>query len=274
METRSDTANRIVGRKPVLEAIKAGTQIEKILVLQGVHGGIIEEIRSAARQGRITIVDVRREEFRALIDETTSQGVIAMTVSRKPLLSLDQLLSLVQARTEPGFLLVLDEIEDPQNLGALVRTAECAGVHGVILPKHHSAPVGPAAVKASAGATEHMVIAEVTNVVSAIEELKKEQFWIVGLEGSGSTLYTAADYTGPIALVVGNEGKGIRRLVKEHCDFLVSIPIRGRVRSLNASVAGAIVMYEVLKQRERPHSHPVPSPSPNPGEGEGTKGSR
>ncbi len=249
MDTRTDTTNRIVGRKPVLEAIKAGTQIEKILILQGVHGGIIEEIRSAARRARVTILDVRREEFRALIDETTSQGVIALTASKKQLMTLETLLSHVRTQTEPGFLLILDEIEDPQNLGALVRTAECGGVHGVIVPKHHSAPVGPAAVKASAGATEHMAIAEVTNMVNALEELKKEGYWIAGLEGTGTNLYSTVDYTGPIALVVGNEGKGIRRLVKEHCDYLVSIPIRGKVSSLNASVAGAIVMYEAVKQR-------------------------
>lgn len=249
METRRDTSNRIVGRKPVLEAIKAGTRIEKILLLQGVHGGIIEEIRTTANRARVTVVDLRREEFRALADETASQGVIALTVARKELLSLEQLLSRIRGQAEPGFLLVCDEIEDPQNLGALVRTAECAGVHGVIVPRHHSAPVGPATVKASAGATEHMAIAEVTNMVNALEELKKEGFWIAGLEGSGTTLYTTADYTGPIALVVGNEGKGIRRLVKEHCDFLVSIPIRGKVSSLNASVAGALVMYKVVEQR-------------------------
>jgi 23S rRNA (guanosine2251-2'-O)-methyltransferase len=273
MENRGNTGSRIAGRKPVLEALRAGTQLERILILQGVHGAVIEEIRSTARQARVTVLDLRREEFRALADETTSQGVIAMTVSKKPLMQLDQLLSLARTRTEPGFLLILDEIEDPQNLGALIRTAECAGVHGVIVPKHHSAPVGPAAVKASAGATEHMAIAEVTNVVNAIEELKQEGFWIAGLEGSGSTSYTAADYTGPTALIVGNEGKGIRRLVKEHCDFLVSIPVLGKVSSLNASVAGALVMYEALRQRVRPHPHPIPSPSPHLGEGEGTEGS-
>jgi 23S rRNA (guanosine2251-2'-O)-methyltransferase len=249
METSPNSARRIAGRKPVLEALRAGTRIEKILILQGVHGGIIEEIRTAARRAHVPVVDAGREEFYALADETTSQGTIALTAGKKQLLSLEQMLSLVHGRTEPGFLLLLDEIEDPQNLGALIRTAECAGVQGVIVPRHHSAPVGPAAVKASAGATEHMAIAEVTNVVNAAEELKKEGFWIVGLDGSSTTLYTAAGYRGPIALVVGNEGKGIRRLVKEHCDFLVSIPVLGKVSSLNASVAGALVMYEVLKQR-------------------------
>ncbi len=249
METSPNSARRIAGRKPVLEALKAGTRIEKILILQGVHGGIIEEIRTAAKRAHVPVVDAGREEFYAVAEERTSQGTIALTANGKQLQSLEQMLSFVHGRTEPGFLLLLDEIEDPQNLGALIRTAECAGVQGVIVPRHHSAPVGPAAVKASAGATEHMAIAEVTNIVNAVEELKNEGFWIVGLEGSGTTLYTAADYRGPTALVVGNEGKGIRRLVKEHCDFLVSIPVLGKVSSLNASVAGALVMYEAVKQR-------------------------
>jgi 23S rRNA (guanosine2251-2'-O)-methyltransferase len=250
MENRAGSASRIAGRKPVLEALKAGTQVERILILQGVRGEIIEAIREAARGAHVPVMDVNRERFQALADETASQGIIALTASRRQMLSLEQILARVREQSEPGFLLILDEIEDPQNLGALIRTAECAGVHGVIVPRHHSAPVGPAAVKASAGATEHMAIAEVTNVVNAIEELKKEGFWIAGLEGSGTTHYSAADYTGPVALIVGNEGKGIRRLVKEHCDFLVSIPVRGRVSSLNASVAGAIVMYEAVKQRK------------------------
>jgi 23S rRNA (guanosine2251-2'-O)-methyltransferase len=249
MDNRGSSGSKIAGRKPVLEALRAGTPVERILLLQGVRGGIIDEIRNAARQAGVTVSDVSRETFQSHADETTSQGIIALTASRKQLLSLDEILSGVHARMEPGFLLILDEIEDPQNLGALIRTAECAGVQGIIVPKHHSAPVGPAAVKASAGATEHMAIAEVTNVVNAIEELKKERFWIAGLEGSGTTSYAAGNYTGPIALVVGNEGKGIRRLVKEHCDFLVSIPVLGKVSSLNASVAGALVMYEVVRQR-------------------------
>jgi 23S rRNA (guanosine2251-2'-O)-methyltransferase len=249
MDNRGVSGSKIAGRKPVLEALRAGTPVERILILQGVRGGIIDEIRTAARQAGVPVSEVNKEKFQSQADETTSQGVIALTVSRKQLLTLEQVLSRVHALAEPGFLLILDEIEDPQNLGALIRTAECAGVHGVILPKHHAAPVGPAAVKASAGATEHMAIAEVTNVVNTIEDLKKEGFWIAGLEGSGTTLYSAADYTGPIALIVGNEGKGIRRLVKEHCDFLVSIPVGGKVSSLNASVAGALVMYEVVRQR-------------------------
>ena len=257
MEPRGSTPGRIAGRKPVMEALKAGTQIEKILLLHGVHGGIIDEIRNAARRVHIPVADLPKEDFRTFADDITSQGIVALTPGRKQLLSLDQLIFAVRGRSEPGFLLLLDEIEDPQNLGALIRTAECAGVHGVILPKHHSAPIGPAAVKASAGATEHMAIAEVINIVNAIEELKNERFWIAGLEGSGTTPYTAGDYTGPIALIVGNEGKGIRRLVKEHCDFLVSIPVRGKVSSLNASVAGALVMYEVVRQRGKVHTPPA-----------------
>ncbi len=251
MDARGNTSSRIAGRKPVLEGLRAGTPMEKIVLLQGIRGGVIDEIRTAARHAHVPVQEVSRDVFQQWADETTAQGVIALMPGKKQLLSLDDLLSQVQGKAEPGFLLILDEIEDPQNLGALIRTAECAGVHGIIVPKHHSAPVGPAAVKASAGATEHMAIAEVTNVVNAVEELKKERYWIAGLEGAGTTPYTSADYTGPIALIVGNEGKGIRRLVKEHCDFLVSIPVLGNVSSLNASVAGALVMYEVVRQRQK-----------------------
>lgn len=261
MESPNASPDRIVGRKPVLEALRAGTAIEKIFILQGTRGGIIEEIRAAADRARIRVVEIRREEFHTLADETTSQGVIAQTASRRQLMTLDQLLERSRTLGQPGFLLILDEIEDPQNLGALIRTSECAGVHGVIVPKHHSAPVSPAAVKASAGATEHMAIAEVTNIVQAVEELKKEGFWVVGLDAAGATSYTAADYSSPIALIVGNEGKGIRRLVKEHCDFLVSIPLYGKVASLNASVAGALVMYEVTRKREPGKATPLSPPS-------------
>jgi 23S rRNA (guanosine2251-2'-O)-methyltransferase len=257
VETRGNITGRIAGRKPVMEALKAGTQVEKIVILQGVRGGIIDDIRTLARRANVSVTELGREDFRNLADDVSSQGIIALTPGRRQLLSLAELLSTVRMRTEPGFLLILDEIEDPQNLGALVRTAECAGAHGVIIPKHHSAPVGPAAAKASAGATEHVTIAEVTNVVNAIEELKKEGYWIAGLEGTGTTSYLAADYTGPIALIVGNEGKGIRRLVKEHCDFLVSIPVLGKISSLNASAAGAVVMYEVVRQRGKTHAPQV-----------------
>lgn len=244
-------AETIVGRQPVLEALKAGTIIEKILVLEGVQGKPLEEIRAAAQARNIPVVVMNRYRFRDLVGHQKTQGVIALLSKPFKYSTVAQLLARAMAWGEKPFVVVLDEIEDPQNFGALVRTAECAGAHGAIVPKHRSAPVSTAVVKASAGATQHLPIAEVTNIVHTIEELKKEHLWITGLDASGDKLYIEVDFTLPIALVVGNEGRGIRRLVKEHCDFVVRIPLFGKIASLNASAAGAIVMYEVVRQRSR-----------------------
>ncbi len=252
--------NIIVGRNPVLEALKAGTLLEKIVLLQGVRGTIIDEITALAQHSKVPVALMNRQEFRSLASDVTTQGIVAV-VARKPTASLEDLLARGAERQEAGFLLLLDEIEDPHNLGALVRTAECAGAHGVVVPRHHSAPVNSAAVKASAGATEHMAIAEVANLVAAIGELKQHGYWIVGLDVEGDRSYAEVDYATPIALIVGNEGKGIRRLVREHCDFVVQIPVYGKVQSLNASVAGALVMYEVARQRRfQPGGVPAAGP--------------
>ena len=242
--------NTLTGRKPVLEALKAGRPLERILILRGTHGDTIDEIRRLAEKCGIAIADSEKEHFREFAAEAMTQGVIAFSQERA-LVELEQILESVRGSGKTGFLLVLDQIEDPQNLGALIRTAECAGVQGILLPRHHAAPVSAAVVKASAGATEHMMIAEVTNVVTAMEQLKHEGFWIVGLASDGERLYTQTDYSVPIVLVVGNEGRGIRRLVKEHCDHLVRIPLFGKVQSLNASVAAALGMFEVVRQREK-----------------------
>lgn len=241
-------ATIITGRQPIIEALKAGSQIEKVIILLGAQGRAIEDIRELAGRCGIPVSLASKQEFRELAGDTTTQGVVAIVPTRA-YVDMEGLLGVARERNEPGFLLILDGIEDPHNLGALVRTAECAGVHGVIIPKHHAASVTSAAVKSSAGATEHMAIAEVTNIVSTIDELKKESYWIVGLDAEGERRYTEVDYKTPVALVVGNEGKGIRRLVKEHCDFRVKIPLYGTIGSLNASVAGALVMYEVTRQR-------------------------
>jgi 23S rRNA (guanosine2251-2'-O)-methyltransferase len=231
----------IAGRKPVIEALRAGTPIARILLLHGTQGPVIEEIKSLAKKHNIRLQEVDKERFSATVNDIHAQGVAAITPERK----------LAQQRKEKGFILILDEIEDQHNLGALIRTAECAGVHGVILPKHHSAPVTATVVKSSAGATEHIAIAEVTNIVNSLKELKEEGFWVVGLDAGGDKLYTGIDYSTPTVLVVGSEGKGLRRLVKEHCDFLVKIPLHGKIQSLNASVAGALVMFEAAKQRQK-----------------------
>jgi 23S rRNA (guanosine2251-2'-O)-methyltransferase len=242
--------NVLTGRKPVLEALKAGRPLDKVLILRGTHGSTIDDIRRLAEQRGINVLDSEKQHFREFSPEALTQGVIAFAPQKKAA-ELDDILTTIRESGETGFLLILDQIEDPQNLGALIRTAECAGVHGAIIPKHHAAPINPTVVKASAGATEHLPIAEVTNLVSAIEELKRSGFWVVGLAGDGDKMFSQVDYTVPVAFVVGNEGRGIRRLVKEHCDHLVRIPLFGKVESLNASVAGALGMFEVVRQREQ-----------------------
>jgi 23S rRNA (guanosine2251-2'-O)-methyltransferase len=241
----------IAGRKPVMEALKAGTRIERIVFLIGVQGRVINEIKSLAGRKRVHVSHANKQQFRELATDATTQGVVAI-VPTKTFVDVDSILEVAEARDEKGFLLILDEIEDPHNLGALVRTADCAGVHGVVVPKHHAAPVTSTVVKTAAGATEHMAMAEVTNIVNSIDLLKSRGYWIVGLDASGEKFYTELDYGTPVALVVGNEGKGIRRLVREHCDYIVKIPLYGHIDSLNASVAGALVMYEVAKQRREP----------------------
>jgi 23S rRNA (guanosine2251-2'-O)-methyltransferase len=234
-----------------MEALRAGTNIEKIVFLLGVQGTVIEEIRRTAERSNVPVSQASRQEFRVLASDATTQGVVAVVHESKSFVGLEEIVRGAEAKGEKPLLLVLDGIEDPQNLGALVRTAECSGVHGVVIPKHHAAGVTPAVVKASAGATEHVAMAEVTNIVSALEELKGMGFWSAGVALEGDTPFTEFDYTTPAAIVVGSEGKGIRRLVREHCDTLVRIPMYGQIGSLNASVAGALVMYEAARQRHR-----------------------
>ena len=239
----------IAGRKPVMEALRAGTGIEKIVFLLGVQGSVIEEIRQAAQRNKVPVSQASRQEFRELASDATTQGVVAIVRDAKKFVGIDEIVQRAEARGEKPLILLLDGIEDPQNLGALVRTAECAGVHGVVIPKHHAASVTSAVVKASAGATEHMAMSEVTNIVNTLDELKERGFWTAGVALEGDIPYTAFDYTTPAAIVVGSEGKGIRRLVREHCDRLVRIPMYGAIESLNASVAGGLVMYEAARQR-------------------------
>lgn len=243
-------ATIISGRHPVLEALKAGVQIEKIVLLHGVHGTAIEKIRSLARQGGVSVVEADKQRFQRLNPQAVSQGVIALQ-PEKAYVDVSHLLDAAKEKNEPPFLLILDDIEDPHNLGALIRTAECAGVHGVVIPKHHSATVTQTVEKASAGATVHMMIAKVTNIAQTLEELKERGLWIIGTDAAGDRSYYDVDFHGPIAIVIGSEGKGIRRLVKEKCDFLVRIPLFGKIESLNASVAGAVVMFEAARVRNK-----------------------
>jgi 23S rRNA (guanosine2251-2'-O)-methyltransferase len=240
--------DRIYGRNPVREILRAGRRrIYQIQLAKGVkEQGLLVEIIERARAKDIKIIRVPKNT----LDREAShhQGILAY-VDPFEYRSIDEMLECAADRDEPPWILLLDMIQDPQNLGTLLRTAEAVGVHGVVIPTRRSATVTPAVVSASSGASEHMIIAR-GNLADAIERLKKEGLWVAGLEGSPeATLYWDADFKGPLGLVVGSEGAGMRRRVRESCDFLVRIPMRGTVESLNASVAGAIALYTILERR-------------------------
>lgn len=242
--------NLIVGRQPVLEALRSDTPLEKVLLLFGIRGSVIQHIRRLAKQHGVPIKEIDRRRFLELCPDANAQGVLAIAAA-KHYLDIDAILTIAAGKSEAPFLLVLDEIEDPHNLGALIRTAECAGVHGVILPRHHSAFINETVVKTSAGASLHLPAAKVTNIATTLDELRAQGVWIIGTDMQASRSYDDLDYSGPIAIVVGNEGKGIRRLVREKCDFLVKIPMYGKIGSLNASVAGGLILFEAAKGRHK-----------------------
>ena len=241
----------LYGRQPVRETLRAGRrQVFKLLQAQGVKPtGVVRQILTLAEQAHIPIQTVDRRELGKLGGEVNHQG-LAAEVSGYPYLDLAALLDLSQQAGEPPFFLLLDHIQDPQNLGSLLRSADAAGAHGVVLPGRRAAGVTPAAVRASAGAAEHVPVALVANLVQAMERLKTEGIWLAGLEAlPGAPMYTQIDLSGPLGLVVGSEGQGLARLVREQCDYLVRLPMHGQVESLNAAVAGSIALYEVRRQR-------------------------
>ncbi len=242
--------NLIVGRKPVLEAINSGEELEQIYILYGQKGNIIDAIRVAAKKRGIKINQIPLEKFRTLIQSTNAQGVAAIKPAYK-FHSLDDIISESRSSSNP-LILILDSIQDTHNVGAILRTAECSGVDGIIVTKHNSAPINATVVKTSAGATEHVKIVQVNNLANTIKVLKESGFWIVGSSLDNAKLYTEVDFTRPIALIVGNEEKGIRKLTADKCDFLVKIPMAGKLQSLNVSVATGILLFEVLRQRGTP----------------------
>lgn len=235
----------IIGRKPVTEAVKNGKPIQKILIREGSASGPLAALLQEARDRGIRIDRVPERELDRMAEGHHHQGVVAYTAAGT-YTDFERILQAVQEKRK-ALLVILDEIEDPQNLGAIIRTAECAGASGVILPKRRSAGLSPAAVKASAGATEYIPCARVSNLASAIEELKKRGFWIGCCDMGGDNLF-AADLPEKIALVIGNEGRGVGRLIREKCDFALSIPLYGKIESLNASAAAAVVLYEVVRR--------------------------
>ena len=241
----------LYGRQPVREALRARRrQVFKLLLAQGIKpAGIVGQILTLAERADIPVQTVNRRELDKLGGEVNHQG-LAVEVSGYPYVDLAEPMEASGHSGTPPFLLLLDHVQDPQNLGSLLRTAEAAGVHGVVIPNRRAAGVTPAAVRASAGAAEQVRVAQVTNLVRAMERLKAEGVWMAGLEATpGAQIYTEADLRGPLGLVIGSEGQGLARLVRETCDYLIRLPMLGQVESLNAAVAGAITLYEARRQR-------------------------
>ncbi|NOX18419.1 MAG: 23S rRNA (guanosine(2251)-2'-O)-methyltransferase RlmB [Chlorobi bacterium] len=238
---------KIIGRKPVLEALNSGQEIDRIIISFGQKGNIIDSIRVAAKKRKVKITQLSPYKFKSYDKNQNTQGVVAIISDHKYWDAGDLIASAAQA--DKPLLLVLDSIQDTHNLGAILRTAESAGVAGVIITERNSASINETVEKTSAGAVSHLRIAKAANLRSAMEKIKEAGFWIVGTSLQGGKNYTEVDYSGATAIVMGNEEKGIRRLTAEQCDFLVKLPMKGKIQSLNVSVTAGIILYEVLRQR-------------------------
>ena len=239
----------IVGRNAVTEALRSGRSLNKILVQDGLKGGSISPIIALAKELNVTVNYVESQKISKITpDDLRHQGVAAFAAPVK-LYDLDEILDGITAKGEEPFLLLLDELQDPQNVGALIRTADAAGVHGVLMPQRRACPLNAVVAKVSAGAIEYVPVAKIGNIVQTIKYLQSKGMWIIGADMDGDAEYFKTNLKGPIVLVVGAEGKGLGRLVKENCDVLVKIPMNGGVSSLNVSVAGAILMYDIVRQR-------------------------
>lgn len=237
----------IEGRNPVLEALRNNREIEKLMVNKDSKEGSIKKIIAMAKDVGIIIQKVDRHKLDEISQSHNHQGVVAITSEYK-YFELDELISQTQNKDEDPFFIILDGITDPHNLGSIIRTADAVGAHGVIIPKRRSANITPIVNKASAGAVEYVPVCKVTNIVNTIKTLKEKGLWIAAADMGGESFYKQ-NLKGPLALVIGSEGEGISRLVKKNCDFTVSMPMSGNISSLNASVAGGIILYEVYRQR-------------------------
>jgi len=233
----------------VLSALEGGREINKILVLEGKTGRQVERIINLAREGQIPVVTLNRQRFESMAQSAYAQGVMAEAKAYS-YAEVGDILQLAHQKEEEPFIVVLDSIEDPQNLGSIIRTAECAGVHGVIIPKHRAAGVTAAVSRASAGALEHMLVAQVTNLAQTLSELKASGCWVIGADMDGDAAWGQAKLPTPAVVVIGSEGQGLHRLVKEKCDLTVRIPMSGHTGSLNAAVSAALLIYEVLRGQE------------------------
>ena len=237
----------IAGRNAVAEALRPGRAIDSVLLAKGDRAGSISALAAQCRRKGLLVKEVDSRKLDALCGPN-HQGIAALAACKETV-TLDELFAAAEAKGEPPFFVVCDELEDPHNLGAILRTAETAGVHGVVIPKRRSAGLTSAVYKASAGAVEYVPVARVSNITDALREMKKRGVWVYGLDMDGET-WCSVDMKGAAAVVVGSEGRGISRLVKEQCDFIVSLPMRGHITSLNASVACGIVLYEAARQRQ------------------------
>ena len=237
----------LIGRNPIAEALSSGRSVIKIMVAKGAAAGPAVEIIAKAKKAGVPVQEVERRKLDYMTSGAAHQGVAALCAV-KEYSTVEDILKLAESRNEAPFIIILDEIEDPHNLGAIIRSAECAGAHGVIVKKRRSAGLTYTAYKASAGALEYLPVARVTNIADTIDELKGRNIWVYGADMNGED-YLKTDFSGGVALVIGNEGKGISRLVREKCDVIVSLPLRGRINSLNASVAAGILMYKIAEKR-------------------------
>ena len=246
---KEEYQDQVEGRNAVLELLESGRDINKILVAKGEKHGSIYKILTMAKERKILITEVERNKLNQIAQTPNHQGVIAI-VPPFNYCDVEDILELAKQKNEMPFILILDGIEDPHNLGSIIRTAETAGVHGIIIPKRRAASVNSTVSKVSAGAVEYMKIARVNNINETMRYLKEQGIWICGTDMNTEITYTKQDYRMPLAIVIGSEGFGMSRLVKENCDFLVKIPMKGKITSLNASVSAGIIMYEVLRQRK------------------------
>jgi len=237
----------IEGRNPIIEALKNNRPIEKIMVNKASKEGSIKKILAMAKENKVIIQEVDRHKLDEMSESHAHQGVIAITSDYR-YYDLDEILEIPRQKGEDPFFIILDGITDPHNLGSIIRTAHAVGAHAVIIPKRRSVQITPIVAKASAGAVEYLPVCKVTNIVNTIKTLKENGLWIAAVDMGGQTFYQQ-NLGGPLGLVVGSEGEGISRLVKQNCDFTVSMPMSGNVTSLNASVAGGILLYEVYRQR-------------------------
>ena len=245
--TKTEDDNLIVGRNSVLELLNSGRDVDRLLVEKGNRSGSMAAIIAKANAKGVPVKETAGEKLNSICPGANHQGVVAYAAAHE-YCSVEDIISYADERGEPAFVIVCDGIEDPYNLGAIIRTAECCGAHGIIIPKRRSVGLNYAVAKSACGALEHMRVARVPNITAALKELKDYGVWIYGADMNGEP-YDSVDFSGPAALVVGGEGKGISRLVGESCDVMLSLPMKGHITSLNASVAAGVFMYEIIKLR-------------------------